>query len=157
MLRHLPERSRATSWGIQEGTTLEGRSIVIIGAGGTAQEAVRLFGVFNTRITVVGRKAETAEGADRTVTITDLADVLPSADVLVLAAALTSDTAQMIGAQELALLEPSCVLVNIARGKLLDTEALLQALAGERLAGAALDVTDPEPLTDGHPLWTEPR
>lgn len=75
-LRHLPERSRATSWGIQKGTTLEGRSIVIIGAGGIAQEAVRLFGAFNTRITVVRRKAEAVEGADRTVTTIDLADVL---------------------------------------------------------------------------------
>jgi phosphoglycerate dehydrogenase-like enzyme len=63
----------------------------------------------------------------------------------------------MIGARELALLGPGGVLVNVARGGLVDTDALVAALRGNRLRGALLEVTDPEPLPDGHPLWTEPR
>jgi phosphoglycerate dehydrogenase-like enzyme len=74
--------------------------------------------------------------------------------VLIIAAALTSETTQLIGADELALMKPSAVLVNIARGPLVDSAALVEALNQERILGAAMDVTDPEPLPDGHPLWS---
>jgi phosphoglycerate dehydrogenase-like enzyme len=76
---------------------------------------------------------------------------------VVLAAALTAGTRHLLGRAELALMKPTAHLVNIARGPLVDTEALVDALAGGTLASAALDVTDPEPLPDGHPLWAEPR
>ena len=63
----------------------------------------------------------------------------------------------MIGARELGAMQDHAWVVNVARGSLIDTNALVEALAEERIGGAALDVTDPEPLPDGHPLWTEPR
>lgn len=156
-LRRLPQLARTKSWGPEVGASLYGSRVVIIGAGGIGVEAVRLFRAFNTDITVVRRRQEPVASADRTVTTGELKAVLPDADVVVIAAALTEGTAGLIGQDELALMKPSSVLVNIARGKLVDTEALLEALRGERLAGAALDVTDPEPLPDGHPLWDEPR
>lgn len=157
MLRCLPMFARAKSWDEEHGSSLYGSRIVVIGAGGIALEAIRLFRAFDTSITVVRRSTEAVPTADRTVTTEALNDVLPTADVLVIAAALTGDTTGLIGDAELRLLKPSSILVNIARGKLVDTDALVDALAGNRLAGAALDVTDPEPLPDGHPLWDEPR
>jgi phosphoglycerate dehydrogenase-like enzyme len=83
--------------------------------------------------------------------------VLPDADVVVVAAAMTEGTAGIIGAAELAVMKPTAVLINIARGGLVDTGALTEALASGAIAGAGLDVTDPEPLPEGHPLWSEPR
>jgi phosphoglycerate dehydrogenase-like enzyme len=75
----------------------------------------------------------------------------------VIAAPSTPDTAGLIGADELDAMTEGAWLVNVARGALVDTDALVAALAAGSIAGAALDVTDPEPLPDGHPLWTEPR
>ncbi|HET7415880.1 MAG TPA: D-isomer specific 2-hydroxyacid dehydrogenase family protein [Arthrobacter sp.] len=156
-LRRLPQLARTKTWGPEVGSSLYGSRVVIVGAGGIGVEAARLFRAFNTDITVVRRRADPVAEADRTMTTAELNGVLPDADVVVLAAALTDGTTGLIGKDELALMKPSSVLVNIARGKLVDTPALLAALRGERLAGAALDVTDPEPLPDGHPLWDEPR
>src|SRR5690606_27882761 len=69
----------------------------------------------------------------------------------------TPQTHHLIGARELALMRPHTWLVNIARGSLVDTDALVEALEKGTIGGAALDVTDPEPLPDDHPLWTQPR
>ncbi|MDJ0323661.1 D-isomer specific 2-hydroxyacid dehydrogenase family protein [Cryobacterium sp. PH31-AA6] len=158
LLRVLPARVRASSWStVPEGRSLYGRSVVIIGAGGIALELIRLLEPFGTRITVVRRSDKPVPGADRTVATGALAEVLPGADLVIVAAALTKDTRHLIGAAELALMRPDAYLVNIARGPLVDTDALTAALAGGVIAGAALDVTDPEPLPDGHPLWGEPR
>jgi D-3-phosphoglycerate dehydrogenase len=75
----------------------------------------------------------------------------------VLCAPLTPETHGLIGARELELLGPRGVLVNVGRGGLIDTGALVAALRGKQLGGAFLDVTEPEPLPTGHPLWSEPR
>ena len=74
-----------------------------------------------------------------------------------IAAPATADTRHIIGAAELAAMREDAWLVNVARGSLVDTDALVDALARGAIGGAALDVTDPEPLPDGHPLWSEPR
>jgi len=158
LLRVLPKRARAVSWStLPEGRSLYGRHVVIIGAGGIALELIRLLEPFGTTVTVVRRSAEPVAGAARTVQTSALHEVLPDADVVVVAAALTADTRHLIGAPELALMNRNANLVNVGRGPLIDTDALVAALAAGSIAGAALDVTDPEPLPDGHPLWTEPR
>nr|WP_241982361.1 D-isomer specific 2-hydroxyacid dehydrogenase family protein [Cryobacterium sp. HLT2-28] len=158
LLRVLPTRARASSWStVPEGRSLYGRSVVIIGAGGIALELIRLLEPFGARITVVRRSSRPVPGADRTVPTDALSEVLPEADLVIVAAALTEATRHLIGAVELALMRPEANLVNIARGPLVDTDALVAALAAGSIAGAALDVTDPEPLPDGHPLWSEPR
>jgi phosphoglycerate dehydrogenase-like enzyme len=77
--------------------------------------------------------------------------------LVVLALALTAETTGIIGAPELALMDESTWLVNVARGRHVDTDALVAALRAQSIAGAALDVTDPEPLPDGHPLWDLPN
>jgi D-3-phosphoglycerate dehydrogenase len=86
-----------------------------------------------------------------------LDDELGSADVVVLALALTPATEGLIDARRLALMRPDAWLVNVARGGHVVTDDLVAALAAGTIGGAALDVTDPEPLPDGHPLWSEPR
>ncbi|RDH96483.1 phosphoglycerate dehydrogenase-like enzyme [Curtobacterium sp. AG1037] len=156
-LRVLPKRARATSWATEpEGVSLYGRNVVVIGAGGIALEFIRLLAPFEVSVTVVRRSSDPVPGADRTVTTDELDAVLLDADVVMVAAAMTSGTAKLLGAPQFARMKPSARIVNIARGGLVDTDALVAALHDGEVAGAGLDVTDPEPLPDGHPLWTTP-
>lgn len=157
LLRAFPTRVVARSWGGKIGTSLFGRNVVILGAGGIAIELLRILEPFRTVVTVVRRSATPLPGASRTVTSDRLHEVLPDADVVIIAAALTEGTTGLIGAEELAMMKSEAILVNVARGPLVDTDALTAALASGSIAGAGLDVTDPEPLPDGHPLWSEPR
>ncbi len=157
LLRQFPKRVLATSWGPKDGTSLFGLEVLIVGAGGIAIELIRLLEPFGVRVTVVRRSTEPLAGADRTVTSEHLLDVLPEADVVVIAAAMTEDTMRLIGETELRVMKDTAILINIARGGLVDTDALTGALASRLIAGAGIDVTDPEPLPDGHPLWEEPN
>jgi phosphoglycerate dehydrogenase-like enzyme len=86
-----------------------------------------------------------------------LHQILPRADALIVAAPLNPSTNGIVGEAELALMKKTAVLVNISRGKLVDTTALLAALKEGRIAGAGLDVTEPEPLPPDHPLWDAPN
>ena len=157
-LRVLPKRARARSWTREpEGVSLYGRNVLVIGAGGIALEYIRLLTPFDVHVTVVRRSPEPVPTADRTVRPDQLDSVLPDADVVMIAAAMTDDTAQMFGAPQFRLMKPQARLVNIARGGLVDTAALVEALETGEIAGAGLDVTDPEPLPDGHPLWDAPN
>ncbi len=92
-------------------------------------------------------------GAVRTVQVTRLREALPDALVVFVALALTPATTGIVGRAELAAMRRDAWLVNVARGPHVDTGALVEALRGRVIGGAALDVTDPEPLPDGHPLW----
>jgi phosphoglycerate dehydrogenase-like enzyme len=158
LLRELPRRILATSWAAHKsGTSLYGLRVLIIGAGGIAVELMRLLAPFGAHVTVVRRSADPLPGADRTVSADHLLDVLPEADVVVIAAAATAGTANLIGETELRIMKDTAILVNIARGSLVDTDALAGALASRQIAGAGIDVTAPEPLPDGHPLWDEPN
>lgn len=152
-LRSLKTRARAESWGAEGGISLNGLRCVVAGAGGVAAELVRLYKAFDTHVTVVRRTEAPLEGADRTVTFDRLDEVLEGADVVGLAAAVTPVTEKMMGARQFGLLADGAVLANVGRGRLVDTDALVAALQSGRLRGAGLDVTDPEPLPDGHPLW----
>lgn len=155
-LRHLPERITARSWGRQAGTSLFDADVVILGGGGITATLLRLLEPLRVRSTVVRRTGDPMPGATRTVTTGELADVLPGALVVFLALALTPETEGIIGAKELELMDERAWLVNVARGGHIQTDALIDALAGGSIGGAALDVTDPEPLPGGHPLWDEP-
>lgn len=158
LLRVLPKRLRARSWATEpEGRSLYGLDVVIVGAGGIALELMRLLEPFGARVTIVRRSDTPIAGAVRTVGSDRLGEVLPDADLVVVAAALTGGTRRLFGADEFAAMKPTAYLVNIARGGLVDTDALLDALRSGTIAGAGLDVTDPEPLPDGHPLWDEPN
>lgn len=157
-LRRVKEHALATSWSWMEPRSLFDARVVVLGGGGIASELVRQLQPFRCKITVLRRDASArVPGADRVATLAALHEVLPSADVVVLALALTPETTGVIGARELAMLRPEAVLVNVARGAHVDTDALVGALASGQLSGVALDVTDPEPLPTGHPLWGMPN
>ena len=158
LLRVIPTRVRATRWSVvPEGTSLYGLDVLIIEAGGIAIELTRLLAPFSVRVTVLRRSPDAFPGAERTLTSDRLLEALPTADVVFVAAAMTPGSSKLIGAAELATMKDSAILVNIARGGLVDTDALTSALAAGAIAGAGIDVTDPEPLPAGHPLWNEPR
>ncbi len=152
-LRHLPTRVAARSWGKQAGTSLYGQRVTILGGGGITASLLQQLAPFRVESTVVRRQTEPVPGADRTVPVSELHSVLPGSLVVVLALALTPETRHIIGRPELALMDERTWLVNVARGGHVDTDALVDAVATGSIAGAALDVTDPEPLPDGHPLW----
>lgn len=156
-LRQLPARARASSWGPQGATTLYDAPVVVLGGGGITAALLALLQPFRCRVTVVRRSGDPVPGAVRTVGPERLDDVLPDAVLVVLALALTPATTGIIGARQLAAMSPSGWLVNVARGQHVDTDALVDALRREAIGGAALDVTDPEPLPEDHPLWRLPN
>jgi phosphoglycerate dehydrogenase-like enzyme len=156
-LRQLPTRIAARSWGAQGGTSLFGQRVTIVGGGGIAQSLLELLAPFEVRATVVNRSGTPVPGAARTVPVLDLHGVLPGALVVVLALSLTPETRGIIGAEELRHIDQTAWLVNVARGGHVETDALVDALSEGTIAGAALDVTDPEPLPDAHPLWNLPN
>jgi phosphoglycerate dehydrogenase-like enzyme len=156
-LRRLPERARARSWGEEAGTSLFGQPVTIIGGGGIAAVLLRLLEPLRAQVTVVRRRPEPLAGAVRTIGDDRLYEALGSARAVLLVLALTPRTRKLIGRAELAAMEHDAWLVNVARGKVVDTEALVEALQSGQIGGAALDVTDPEPLPTGHPLWDLPN
>ena len=155
--RAIPMRVREKTWGQKFAVSLYESRILIIGAGGITEELLKLLDPFNTHVTVVRRATEAMPGAGTTVSLDQLDTELPKADVVIIAAALTSETTAMFDSRTLALMKPSAYLVNIARGAHVVTDDLVLALRNGVIAGAALDVTNPEPLPDGHPLWQEPN
>jgi phosphoglycerate dehydrogenase-like enzyme len=152
-LRSLPTRIAARSWGSPAAVSLYDQRVTILGGGGIATTLLEQLAPFRVDATVVRRRPEPVPEASRTVSVTDLHCVLPGSLVVVLALALTPETKGIIGAPELALMDEGSWLVNVARGPHVDTDALTAVLAAGSIGGAALDVTDPEPLPDGHPLW----
>jgi phosphoglycerate dehydrogenase-like enzyme len=156
-LRHLPERIRAQSWGRPGGETLFDEQVTILGAGGIASVLLTLLAPLRVATTVVRRQPEPVPGAAHTLPLGQLHTALSSAKVVFVALALTPQTQHIIGPAELAAMRPDGWLVNVARGRHVDTEALVSALDNGTIEGAALDVTDPEPLPDGHPLWKQER
>ncbi len=152
-LRRLGERVRAVSWGKPAGDTLFGQRVTVLGGGGITAALVGLLAPFRVETTVVRRRDEPVAGATATVPPSRLHDVLPGSLGVVLALALTPETRGIIAAPELDLMDERAWLVNVARGPHVDTDALVAALRTGAIGGAGLDVTDPEPLPDGHPLW----
>jgi phosphoglycerate dehydrogenase-like enzyme len=155
--RHLDDFARnqsAGAWRFAFGRALADQRVLIIGYGriGAAIER-RLHGFEVASITRVARRPR--PGPPEVHPVGELHRLLPEADVAILIAPHTPETERMIGARELALLPDGALLVNVARGKLVDTDALVAEVSTGRIR-AALDVTDPEPLPAGHPLWRQP-
>ncbi|CAN5354526.1 D-isomer specific 2-hydroxyacid dehydrogenase family protein [soil metagenome] len=152
--RGLAARAAATSWGPQWGTSLLGSRVTILGGGGITECLVRLLAPFEASITVVRRSPQPMEGVDRVLDPSDTRSAVSDADAVVLALALTPETTGVVDASLLAAMPEHAVLVNVARGQHVVTDDLVEALRTGTIAFAGLDVTDPEPLPDDHPLWT---
>ena len=153
-LRGLSSYAQADSWSQPQGRNLFGANVTILGGGGITEHLIPLLQPFDCKITVVRNQLIPVQGATEVLASQDLHSVLPSSDLLVLALALTPETAGIISKTELALLPNHAWLINVARGGHVVTEDLVEALREGSIGGAALDVTDPEPLPDGHPLWS---
>ena len=156
-LRRLHECARASEWGERFGRSLEGSTVLIVGAGGIGRALIRLLEPLRVRVIAVNRSGRAVPGAHVSLPVERVAEAWPEADVVVLAAPATDATRHLIGAAELDALPAHAWVVNVARGSLIDTDALSRALAAGGIGGAGLDVTDPEPLPASHPLWREPR
>ncbi len=151
--RDLHHSLRRRSWAPETGRTLAGTHAVLVGGGGITREMLGLLAPFGVGTTVVRNRPEAVEGAGRTVSADRLTEVIGQADWVILALALTPRTHGMVDAAFLERMRPGAWLVNLARGKHVVTDDLVEALASGHLGGAALDVTEPEPLPDDHPLW----
>lgn len=147
----------AMTWQAPEGRNLLDARVTVLGGGGITASLVELLAPFRCEVTVVRRHADAPMPGATVRAVADLHELLPTTDLLVVALALTPETVGIVGATELALLPEHAWIVNVARGRHVDPDALLDALRAGSIGGAALDVTDPEPLPDGHPLWDEPR
>ncbi|GGL20472.1 D-isomer specific 2-hydroxyacid dehydrogenase family protein [Nocardia jinanensis] len=160
-VRGLGEQARATSWRKAEFetrvATLHGATVAIIGCGGIGRAMIPLFTAFGAEVLASTRSGTPVPGAAETVDASRNAELWARADHFVIAAPATAETAQLVDADALAQMKPTAWIVNIARGSLIDTDALVRALRAETIGGAALDVTDPEPLPEGHPLWSLPN
>ncbi len=142
-------------WHNPFGPSLADRRVLVVGAGSVADAVVARLRPFEVAITRVARTArDTADGHVHGVD--ELPGLVPDADVVVLTVPLDASTHHLVDADLLARMADGTLLVNVARGKVVDTDALLAELRAGRLR-AALDVTDPEPLPPEHPLWRAPN
>lgn len=148
-LRGMGTYARATSWKGPQGRNLLGATVTILGGGGIAESLLRLLEPFGTTNHVIRRSVAP--------TLADLDDLLPTSDVVFLALPLTPETEGLFDEHRLRLLPDHAWLVNVARGEHVVTDDLVTVLGEGAIGGAALDVTDPEPLPDGHPLWSLPN
>jgi phosphoglycerate dehydrogenase-like enzyme len=168
IFRKLPQAFRAQSarhWAQDEIATppacrmLAGSSALVVGLGAIGLAVAQALAALGARVTGVKRRMPSAlpPGVIAVHTPDRLLELLPSADVVIVAAPETRATRHLIGARELAAMHPDALLVNVSRGGLIDEAALVSALTGHRIAGAALDVFEEEPLPPDHPLWTLPH
>jgi phosphoglycerate dehydrogenase-like enzyme len=151
--RHLPRFVRAQDagrWDQHQTEELAGKRILIVGAGDVAEHTVARLAPFGVVTTLVGRRARAGVYA-----VEEVYDLLPEHDAAVVLVPLTDATRGLVGERFLAAMPDGSVLVNAARGPVADTDALTAELVGGRLR-AVVDVTDPEPLPPGHPLWSAP-
>lgn len=133
---------------------LQGRTMLVVGLGGIGSEIAQRAHGFGMRVTAI--RHSNAPGPayiERMGGPGDLAAMLPDADAVAVCVPLTGETRHLFDARMLSLMKPGSYLINVSRGAIVDTEALTEALRNGRLAGACLDVTDPEPLPADHPLW----
>ncbi|WP_264042700.1 2-hydroxyacid dehydrogenase [Mycolicibacterium hodleri] len=138
-------------WGFKDTETLIGKRVVVLGAGDLAVNLAARLVPFEVEVTLVGRRAR-----DGVVALSDVDELLPGADAVVAMLPATEETHHLLDARFLGRLRDGTVVVNAGRGSAVDTDALLAELISGRLR-AALDVTDPEPLPPGHPLWSAPN
>jgi phosphoglycerate dehydrogenase-like enzyme len=135
-----------------------GKTAVVVGLGRIGGRIARLCKALGMNVVGVRQNvAGGAEGADEVHSFRDLHAVLPRADFLILACPLTDDTRGLVNAAALAALKPTAQVINVARGRVVDEPAIIAALQGGRIAGAALDVTADEPLPAESPLWGMPN
>ena len=150
------EQTPAQGWRIHDWREVSGTTWVIVGLGGIGTEVALRARAFGARVIGCRRHPSPTDPTDGTVTPDQLHSVLGLADVVVLAAPATPETTDLVDATFLARMPPESILVNVARGALVDEHALLESLDSGHLRAAILDVFREEPLPSDHPFWTHP-
>ena len=130
---------------------LTGKRVLLVGYGAIGQEIERMLAPFDVKLKRVARSAR-----DGVYAVSELDSLLPQAEIVILILPSTAESHHLIGSRQIALMRQGALLVNAARGPVVDTDALVAALNSGHIR-AALDVTDPEPLPEGHPLWSCPN
>ncbi len=158
----MPELARQQAerhWERHATTLLRGSRVLLVGLGGVGREVARLLAAVGVVVVGAGRPGRSYDiaGVAEYVADTQIGDVLGTVDALILACPLTPRTRHLIGSRELALLRPGAVVVNVARGAVIEESALIEALGSGRLGGACLDVFETEPLPSDSPLWAMPN
>lgn len=161
--RRLHDHASATSW--REGgggfgapeRRLKGATVLIFGAGGIGVELIAMLEPFDAEVIAVNRSGKPVAGASETIPTSKLLENLGRADYVAVTAALTDETRGTFNKNAFDAMAPHAWIVNVARGGLIVTDDLVTALESGAIGGAALDVTDPEPLPEGHPLWHAPN
>jgi phosphoglycerate dehydrogenase-like enzyme/glyoxylase-like metal-dependent hydrolase (beta-lactamase superfamily II) len=161
-LPHYQGLMKDGTWGKGEQAPFQGellgKTMLVVGLGGNGAETARRAHAFGMRVFATDPKDMAVPAFVARLEKPDkLNMLLPAADVVVLAAPLTPDTQALFGAERFALMKDGAFLINIARGKMVDTNALAAALQSKKLRGAGLDVTEPEPLPSDHALWKMPN
>ncbi|WP_175507186.1 D-2-hydroxyacid dehydrogenase [Halostagnicola kamekurae] len=148
-------RQRRREWRHYQATELQGSTVTVVGLGGIGEAVCRRLEPFGVETVGVRYSPEKGGPTDDVIGFgTDAFEAaLARTDYLVLACPLTDTTRGLIGHEEFVTLDPDAVVVNVARGPVIDTDALIEALRSSLIRGASLDVTDPEPLPEDHPLW----
>jgi len=158
LAKRLPEQDQVTRegrWDLQSevmGSEIEGRTLGIIGLGASGRELVRLVAPFNMNVIAYSPSADPAQAAALNVRLTSLEELMRESDYVSIHSNLTPEKRKMIRAEHLALMKPTAYLINLARGALVDQDALVEILRERRIAGAGLDVFDVEPLPADDPL-----
>lgn len=142
---------RQGNWNHRRFPALSDSKVGIIGFGSIGKEVARKLSGFDVTIT-----AFTQSGRDNTTAISELDKHLPNLDIVILILPLSDSSRHMFNAERLSKMKNGALIINVARGPIIDTEALIKELATKRIF-AALDVTDPEPLPERHPLWNAPN
>lgn len=156
-LPHLWQRQQERVWESRanlRAMEMAGETLLIVGLGGTGLGVAKRAAGFDMRILAVSRSPKPPTlGVEHIGRADELHVLLPEADHVAICCALTPETYHLFGAREFALMRPTAFIHNVTRGGVIDHEALTGALRSGTIAGAGLDVTEPEPLPAGHPLW----
>ena len=155
-LPYLARRQSARSWERYTTRQLAGRRVTVVGLGQVGRKTCELFTALGAEVVGVARYAD-APGAATVVAVDAIDEVLPHSDAIVLCCPLTPETRGLLSARRLRLLPPGAIVVNIARGPVIDELAMIEALADGHLGGAFLDVAAVEPLPADSPLWDMPN
>ncbi|MBD5147574.1 MAG: D-2-hydroxyacid dehydrogenase, partial [Oscillibacter sp.] len=147
---------RGGGWGeLLSIRSIRDSAFTLLGTGNIGVNAAqRLRGMGAGTLTGISRSGRSHPAFDQVVPMTQLEEILPQTHVLIMSLPDTAETRRALNRDRIALLPPDAFVINVGRGTAIDQEALAEALNGGKLAGAALDVTDPEPLPQDHPLWT---
>lgn len=147
-------RKQRREWRAYDTRELAGSTVTVVGLGALGSAVVERLEGFDVETIGIRHSPEKGGQTDEVVGTDELHHVLARTDYLVLTVPLTDETEGMISTEEFTTLPPDAVVVNVARGRVIDTDALVSALRSNAIGGAGLDVTDPEPLPEDHPLWS---